>query len=148
MTKQKTSRNPLRCRVLGLLLHKGDHITLAGDFEEIYSEILRDRGAGAAALWYWGQVLRSIPSFIFDSLFWSVYMFKNYFKVAFRNIKRHKGYSFINITGLAIGMACCLLISLWVLDELSFNRFHDHADQLYRVEFDQNYSRSQRSIMP
>jgi ABC-type antimicrobial peptide transport system permease subunit len=67
-------------------------------------------------------------------------MFKNYLKVAFRNLKRHKGYSFINITGLAIGMACCLLISLWVLDELSFNRFHTHADQLYRVEFDQNYS--------
>jgi putative ABC transport system permease protein len=140
MTKEKTSRTPLRSRVLELLLHRGDHITLAGDFEEIYSEILRDRGTGAAALWYWGQVLRSIPSFIFDSLFWSVHMFKNYFKVAVRNIKRHKGYSFINITGLAIGMACCLLISLWVLDELSFNRFHTNVDQLYRVEFDQNYS--------
>ena len=140
MTKPKTPRQPLRRRVLGLLLHRDDHITLAGDFEEIFSEIKRDRGAGAAALWYWGQVFRSLPSFIFNSIFWSVHMFKNYLKVAFRNIKRHKGYSFINITGLAIGMACCLLISLWVLDELSFNRFHIHTDQLYRVEFDQNYS--------
>jgi len=140
MTKPKTPRQLLRRRVLGLLLHRDDHITLAGDFEEIFSEIKRDRGAGAAALWYWGQVFRSLPSFIFNSIFWSVHMFKNYLKVAFRNIKRHKGYSFINITGLAIGMACCLLISLWVLDELSFNRFHIHTDQLYRVEFDQNYS--------
>jgi ABC-type antimicrobial peptide transport system permease subunit len=140
MTKQKTSRDPLRRRVLGLLLHRGGHITLAGDFEEIYSETVRERGAFSASIWFWGQVLRSIPSFFSNSLFWSVHMFKNYFKVAFRNLKRHKGYSFINITGLAIGMACCLLISLWVLDELSFNRFHAHADQLYRVEFDQNYS--------
>jgi putative ABC transport system permease protein len=67
-------------------------------------------------------------------------MFKSYMKVALRGLKRHKGYSFINITGLAIGMACCLLICLWVLDELSFDRFHADVDRLYRVEFDQNYS--------
>ena len=91
MTKQKTSRDPLRRRVLGLLLHRGDHITLAGDFEEIYSEIVRERGAFPASLWFWGQVLRSIPSFFSNSLFWSVHMFKNYLKVAVRNLKRHKG---------------------------------------------------------
>jgi putative ABC transport system permease protein len=60
-------------------------------------------------------------------------MFYNYLKVALRNIARHKGYSFINIAGLAIGMACCILIMLWVQDELSFDRFHDNADRLYRV---------------
>lgn len=51
-------------------------------------------------------------------------MFKNYLKVTFRNIFRHKGYSFINIAGLAIGIACCLIIALWVLDELSYDKFH------------------------
>jgi putative ABC transport system permease protein len=60
-------------------------------------------------------------------------MFKNYLKVAFRNIRRHKGYSFINIAGLAIGMACCILILLWVQDELSYDRFHENADDIYRV---------------
>ena len=67
-------------------------------------------------------------------------MFKNYIKIALRNIKRHKGYSFINIAGLSIGMACCLLITAWVMDELSYDRFHEHAANFYRIWFDQNYS--------
>jgi len=67
-------------------------------------------------------------------------MFKNYLKVTFRNIFRHKGYSFINIAGLAIGIACCLIIALWVLDELSYDKFHENAENLYRVEENQHYS--------
>lgn len=67
-------------------------------------------------------------------------MLKNYLKIALRNIKRHKGYSFINITGLAIGMACCLFITIWVLDELSYDKFHENAATLYRVEENQDYS--------
>ena len=60
-------------------------------------------------------------------------MFKNYLKIAFRNIKRNKGYSFINITGLAIGMACFILMLLLALDELSFNGFHENAHRIYRA---------------
>ena len=60
-------------------------------------------------------------------------MFNNYVKTAWRNIVRHKGYSFINIFGLATGMAACLLILLWVLDELSFDGFHKNKDSIYRV---------------
>ncbi|MCK4758904.1 MAG: ABC transporter permease, partial [Candidatus Aminicenantes bacterium] len=67
-------------------------------------------------------------------------MFKNYMKIAFRNIRRHKVYSFINITGLAIGIACCFLITIWVLDELSYDKFHENAATLYRIEENQNYS--------
>ncbi len=60
-------------------------------------------------------------------------MFKNYFKIAFRNLLRYKGYSFINLSGLALGMACALLILFWVQDELSYDRFHHNADDIYRV---------------
>ena len=60
-------------------------------------------------------------------------MLKNYFKIAFRNILRHKAYSAINISGLAIGMASSILILLWVQNELSYDRFHKNADQLYRI---------------
>ena len=67
-------------------------------------------------------------------------MFKNYFKVALRNIIKHKGYSLINIAGLAIGLACCLFIWIWVQDELSYDKFHDNAPYLYRVEENQYYS--------
>jgi putative ABC transport system permease protein len=67
-------------------------------------------------------------------------MIKNYIKIALRNLSRHKGYSFINIAGLAIGMACCILILLWVQDELSFDRFHKNAGSIYRVIQDINFS--------
>ncbi len=60
-------------------------------------------------------------------------MFKNYVKIALRNFLKHKGFSFINIFGLAIGVACCLLIVLYVLDEVSYDQYHEKADQIYRV---------------
>ncbi|MBE7169506.1 MAG: ABC transporter permease [Williamsia sp.] len=58
-------------------------------------------------------------------------MFKNYFKVAFRNLWRSKGFAFINITGLAVGMASAILILLWIQNEVSYDRFHKHKDVLY-----------------
>jgi len=61
---------------------------------------------------------------------------KNYLKIALRNIKRHKGYSFINIAGLAIGISCCLLMLMWVQDELSYDRFHENSNELNRVLLD------------
>jgi putative ABC transport system permease protein len=57
----------------------------------------------------------------------------NYVKVTLRKIRRQKGISFINITGLAVGMACCFLVFLWVQDELSFDRFHSNTKEIYRV---------------
>lgn len=58
-------------------------------------------------------------------------MLKNYLNVSFRNLSGHKGFSIINIMGLAVGMACCILILLWVQEELSYDRFHRNANDLY-----------------
>ena len=63
-------------------------------------------------------------------------MFKNYIKTALRNIVRHKGYAFINIAGLAIGMACCILIVIFVMTELSYDKFHKDGDRIYRLAMD------------
>jgi ABC-type antimicrobial peptide transport system permease subunit len=60
-------------------------------------------------------------------------MFNNYIRITLRNIKKHKGYSFINITGLALGMACCILIFLWAQNELSYDRFHKNINELCRI---------------
>ena len=60
-------------------------------------------------------------------------MLRNYFATAVRNLSRNKIYSLINITGLAIGLASFILISLFVLDELSYENFHENADRVYRV---------------
>ncbi|HEX3072082.1 MAG TPA: ABC transporter permease [Ignavibacteriales bacterium] len=67
-------------------------------------------------------------------------MIPNYIKIAVRNLIKSKAYSFINIAGLAIGMSCSILILLWVQDELSFNKFHKDADQIYRVAETQYYA--------
>src|SRR6187402_572851 len=58
-------------------------------------------------------------------------MLKNYFKIALRNLLRSKGFSIINISGLAIGMASALLILLWIQNELSFDRFYKKTDRTY-----------------
>jgi putative ABC transport system permease protein len=60
-------------------------------------------------------------------------MLKNYIKIALRTVLRQKGYSVINITGLAVGIACCLLIFMYVKDDLSYDRFHENSDRIYRV---------------
>ncbi|MFC5410258.1 ABC transporter permease [Larkinella bovis] len=60
-------------------------------------------------------------------------MLRNYLKIAFRNLLKHKTFGFINIVGVATGLACFLLIALYVRDELSFDRFHTKADRTYRV---------------
>ena len=66
-------------------------------------------------------------------------MLKNFFKIAFRNLWKNKGFSLINITGLAIGMASAMLLLLWIYDEVSYDRFHEKKDRIYeawnRAEF-------------
>ncbi|MDH4195919.1 MAG: ABC transporter permease [Candidatus Aminicenantes bacterium] len=63
-------------------------------------------------------------------------MFKNYLKVALRNLLKHKSYSFINILGLAVGIAASVLIALYVADELGYDRFHEKAGRIYRITAD------------
>ncbi|MCC8426709.1 ABC transporter permease [Mucilaginibacter sp. UR6-11] len=60
-------------------------------------------------------------------------MIKNFFKIAYRNVVRSKGFSFLNITGLAIGMAAAILILLWIQNEVSVDRFHTNTERIYRV---------------
>ena len=60
-------------------------------------------------------------------------MIVNYLKTAIRNIRRHRAHSILNITGLAMGMACAIVILLWVRYELSFDRYHEHAERIYRL---------------
>ncbi len=63
-------------------------------------------------------------------------MIKNYLKVALRNLRKQKGYAFINILGLAVGIAASVLIFLYITDELSYDRFHENAEQTFRLTAD------------
>ena len=60
-------------------------------------------------------------------------MLKNYLKIALRNLRRHKGYTFINLAGLAVGMACCITVLLFVQDEVRYDGYHTLGNRLYRI---------------
>lgn len=67
-------------------------------------------------------------------------MFKNYIKIAFRTVRKHRGYSLINVIGLSLGMAICILILLWVQHELSYDSFHKNRDFIYRIYQDYHHA--------
>ena len=73
-------------------------------------------------------------------------MLRNFLKIAYRNLIRNKGFSFINISGLAIGMASAMLILLWIQNEISYDRFHTNADRLYEVYSNDIINNSIRSL--
>ncbi len=130
-TEEKASSPALW--LLRRLADPEDEPNLAGDIEEEYSDIRERRGRAAAAVWVWFQIMISTPAFVKSYLYWRRTMLANYLRTAWRNIRKHKVFSFINIAGLAVGMACCLLIFLWVKDELGFDRFHENHEELYRT---------------
>lgn len=105
----------------------------AGDIEEEFRAIQNRKGRRKAIFWIWAHALTAIPKTLRMYLYWWREMFKNYFKITLRYIQRHKSYSFINIIGLAVGIASCLLILSWIRYELSFDRFHTNAGEIYRV---------------
>jgi putative ABC transport system permease protein len=119
--------------ILRRLLEPGICSGALGDLEEQFMRIRKKRGRFLASLHYWLQIPAAFPGFIQNHVYWSFAMLRSNLKIFFRNLRRHKGYSLINIVGLAVGMACCLLIALWVQDELSYDRFHAESHRLGRV---------------
>ncbi|MFC1724546.1 ABC transporter permease [candidate division KSB1 bacterium] len=121
--------------------------TRLGDFIEVYNNLVEKKGLLKAKLWFWLYILRSVPELLKSLFFWRAYMFKNYSKIAIRNIKRQKFFSIINISGLALGMAAFMLMLLWIRDELSFDNFHTKKNNIYRIITEQNNSGEiQRSV--
>lgn len=119
--------------ILSTVYSKRNNPALIGDFEEVYSELFKEKGYFRALIWYWSQIFNALPSFFYDKTIWSIFMFKNYLKITFRNIRRQKIYSFINIAGLAVGLACFVLIMLFVKYELSYDRYHKNSSDIYRI---------------
>jgi len=125
--------SPIALRILRFLADPDVETCLEGDIEEEYSEIKERKGTAAAAIWFWLQIVISVPSFVKSYFYWRRTMLANYLRTAWRNLKKYKLFSFINIAGLAVGIACCILIFLWIQDELGFDRFHPNHGQLYRT---------------
>ncbi|MCP4723736.1 MAG: FtsX-like permease family protein [bacterium] len=131
---QKNNRPPKLAEwLLGKVLPRDRWNTNAGDFEECFTDLSGEKSYFIALFWYCRNIIYLIPRKIKQTISWSINMFRNYLKIAFRTIKRQTGYSVINISGLTIGMACAVLILLWVQDELSYDAFHKGSENIYRV---------------
>lgn len=110
---------------------------VVGDLEEKFCFMLRTRSLLRAKLNYWYEVLNYMRPFAIrksKSHYLNHYaMYQSYFKIGWRNLLKNKGYSFINIGGLAIGMAVAMLIGLWIYDELSYNKYHENYNTIAKV---------------
>jgi putative ABC transport system permease protein len=113
--------------------------TQLGDIDEAFNAIAKEKSHLAAKAWYWMATLRSIPYSVGRSLAWSFIMIKNYLKIAFRNLQKNKTGSLITIVGLSIGLAFCILFYLFIKDELSFDRFHEKADSIYKIVINDHF---------
>jgi putative ABC transport system permease protein len=123
----------MKPRGLSSLLPAGERESLLGDLDEIEAEISGRQGSARARRWRRIEIPRLILTSLIDSLIWRTTLIKNYWKMTWRNLKKHPGYAAINVAGLAAGLACCLVILIWCRSELSFDRFHAAGDRLYRV---------------
>jgi putative ABC transport system permease protein len=75
-------------------------------------------------------------------------MLRNYLKIAFRNLRKNRVYSSINVFGLAVGLATCLLITLYVVNELCYDRYHERADRIYRVVHHASWEGGKLNLAP
>ena len=109
-----------------------------GDLEEVFSRDLARRGHGWAQVVYWKEVLLFVlwqtrrRERAYEQA-WGPIMLKNYVIVALRNLRRQKIYAGINIVGLALGIACCVLLLSLVSHERLYDQFHTKADRIHRV---------------
>jgi putative ABC transport system permease protein len=125
-------------RLLESTANRGDSAAIAGDIAEEFHRRAAAHGPRRARLWYRLFVLRSLPSFVRHTVAWSLTMFKNYLTIALRVMRRHKAFTFINLAGLAVGMACSVMIGLYVVHESGYDRFHANAPRIFRVYADIN----------
>jgi putative ABC transport system permease protein len=131
--------------LLWLFLNEEDYRQIAGDFEESYRYRATTQGKAKAVLWFWLLLFRSLPGFIWDSIYWKGTMIKNYLKIAFRVVRRQKLFSLLNIAGLAVSLTCSFLIFLHVKDELSFETDFPKANRLYRLQTNSQYGSTFRN---
>ena len=115
---------------------------VAGDLEEQFYTQLEEVGARRAKMDYWYQILHYLRPFAIRhfSHLSPFFMFRHNIKISFRTLVRNRGYSFINIGGLALGMTVAMLIGLWIWEEWSFNQHHENYESIAAVMQNQTFN--------
>jgi putative ABC transport system permease protein len=133
-------------RLLKRIFPDNGDLTTLGDLEEVFHSIAEEPGGPwRARMWYRWQALKSILAYVRNLFFWSFVMLKNYLVFTSRLFKRDKFHSFLNFFGLCSGIACCLIILLFLRNELTYDRHHLNADRIYRIS--SNYVTSGKPLM-
>ena len=114
-------------------LPREDADYLLGDYAFIFSSHTEMFGRSYARKWYWRQVLKTLPGFLAYRAFLCFDVILNTLKVMLRSTLKQKAFMLINVSGLALGMACTCLLFLWVYDEVSYDRFHSRAGRICRL---------------
>ncbi len=139
MDKQRPSPPSWSTKFLGWFLKEDYYEDVQGDLEEEFQLKAQGSSIARAKRWYSWQIVRLFkPSMIKEleaqnSIEKETTMFKNYFKIGLRNLWKYKSSTIINVIGLSTGIAAFVLIGLFVKDELSYDRHHEHAENIYRV---------------
>lgn len=106
---------------------------ISKDFEIEYEDIAANHSRVKGFFWLIGNTLLVSYYYFVLTTKWRTVMFRNYLKIAFRQLMKHKGFSIINISGLALGMTACLLMLMFVVNETSYDNFHPNKDRIFRV---------------
>ncbi|MFC1724422.1 ABC transporter permease [candidate division KSB1 bacterium] len=132
-----TEHIPVIKRILAWLLMKSSEkeisISILDYLSEKYTKIAKEKSLFKALFICIIHFSLIIVSLIFQKFIWSFIMLKNYLKISLRRIFREKGYSFLNIFGLSVGLTCCIFIFLYVRYETSYDSFHKDADRVFRI---------------
>ncbi|MCP4724754.1 MAG: FtsX-like permease family protein, partial [bacterium] len=120
-------------KILGMVADKFAVLSILEDLEDRFIRDCTDKGKGYALINFISRYLLVLSSFIIESINWRIIMFRNYLKIAIRDLKNQKAFSAIKIFSLSIGLATSVLILIWVQYELSFDMFHENSDSIYRM---------------
>ncbi|WP_370087168.1 ABC transporter permease [Ekhidna sp.] len=146
MDKQRHSPPSWSTKFLAWFLKEDYYEDVQGDLEEEYQLLIKSKGLSRARRWYNWQIIRLFKPDMAkkieaqNSIEKETTMFKNYFKIGLRNLWKYKSSTVINVIGLSTGIAAFVLIALFIKDELSYDRHHEHAENIYRVTV-KNYTR-------
>jgi putative ABC transport system permease protein len=132
-------------RLLKRIFPDNGNFTTIGDLEEVYRSLAEEKGTAKARRWYRFQAYKSIFSYFKNQLLWSIVMFKNYLIFTSRLIKRDKFHYFLNFLGLSTGIACCIIIMMFMRNELTYDQHHENADRIYRIS--SNYVTSGKPLL-
>ncbi len=145
--RQKTLPRFSRWIISRFVFYEKEH-ALADAVEADYFDIRARYGAILSWMWCWFCTAGLLFQYTKLNIFWSMIMFKNYLKITLRNMRRHKVYSVINISGLAVSIACCLMIWMHIRFETSYDDYQRDADRIYRIGIDIDTPSFKRTFAP